>query len=110
MINGNTDGTWKIYLATVPENKIIGFIIGSIEKDEYLVKGTIGKLEDWYTEDEYRGKGIGKELYTELERWFKEEVCQQVISDTWQDNEPSISAHKKLGFFVSGVSFGKVLK
>jgi len=110
MIKDSTDDSWKVYLATAPENKIIGFIIGSIEKDEYLVKDKIGKVEDWYIEDEYRGNGIGKELYNKLEKWFKEKDCHQVMSDTWQGNEPSISAHKRLGFFVSGVSFGKILK
>jgi RimJ/RimL family protein N-acetyltransferase len=110
LINESNDGNWKILLATSSENKIIGFIIGSIEKDEYLVNGAIGKFEDWYMEEQYRGKGIGIKLYNELEKWFKEKGFKQVMSDTWDGNELSIKAHKKLGFFVSGVMFGKKLE
>lgn len=109
-INEDKDGIWKIYLATATGNRIIGYIIGSIEKDESLVYNTIGKLEDWYVEEAYREKGVGGELYHKLEDWYRERGCQQVLSDTWQDNMSSINAHKKLGFFVSGVMFGKILK
>lgn len=110
LVNESDDDTWKIYLATTPENKPVGFIIGSIERDEYLVKGNIGKFEDWFVGPEYRGNGIGVALYNQLEKWFKRKGCQQVMSDTWQGNELSIKAHKKLGFFVSGVMFGKKLE
>jgi len=109
-INKNTIGTWKILLAEIPGNNIIGFIIGSINDDDYLVKSPAGKIEDWYVEENYRGRQIGMELYKELEKWFKENGCKQVLSDTWNKNEISIKAHKKLGFFISGISFGKILK
>jgi|GEM_PF-3114548 len=109
-INENEDGAWKIYLAATSDNRIAGYIIGSIEKDKSLVYNTIGKLEDWYVEEAYREKGVGAELYHKLEEWYREKGCQQVLSDTWQDNMSSINAHKKLGFFVSGVMFGKILK
>jgi RimJ/RimL family protein N-acetyltransferase len=108
-INENEDGSWKIYLAASGD-RIVGYIIGSIEKDESLVYNTIGKLEDWYVEEAYREKGVGGELYHKLEEWYREKECQQVLSDTWQDNMSSINAHKKLGFFVSGIMFGKILK
>ena len=105
----NKDDSWKVYLAS-SSDRIIGYIIGSIEKDGSLVFNTIGKLEDWYVEEAYREKGVGRELYLKLEDWYREKGCQQVLSDTWQDNMSSINAHKKLGFFVSGVMFGKILK
>jgi RimJ/RimL family protein N-acetyltransferase len=101
---------WKILLAISSSKKPIGFIIGSIEKDNDLVKGTIGKFEDWFVEDKWRGNGVGTELYNELEKWFVRKGCQQVMSDTWDGNESSIKAHKKLGFFVSGIMFSKKLK
>jgi RimJ/RimL family protein N-acetyltransferase len=103
----NNSKNWKILLAVSSTKRIVGFIIGSIETDNYLVKNKIGKFEDWFVEDDYRGKGMGLKLYNELEKWFKEKGCQQVMSDTWYGNELSIKAHKKLGFFISGFSFGK---
>lgn len=109
-ISKQSDDSFKIYLAATSDNKITGFIMGSIERDEYLVNELVGTLEDWYVEEEYRGKGIGMKLYEKLERWFKDMGCVQLVSDTWEGNEPSIKAHLKSGFFVSGIMFSKKLK
>jgi aminoglycoside 6'-N-acetyltransferase I len=109
-ISKRNNKDWKILLAVSSAQEPIGFIIGSVEKDNELVRGTIGKFEDWFVEDEWRGLGVGKKLYNELEKWFKKKGCQQVMSDTWDGNKLSIKAHKELGFFVSGISFSKKLK
>ena len=107
-LDENDDDTWKAFIGFNAE-KAIGFIIGSFKTDEYLVHGRIGVLEDWFVTEKWRGKGIGKQLYAALERWFRTKECQQVISDTWPGNEISIRAHKELGFFVSGIKFSKKL-
>ncbi len=106
-IDEDKEGTWRVLLAKNESGRIIGFIIGSNSEDEYLVLSKIGKLEDWFVEPGYRGLGIGLMLYNELEKWFKEKGCRQVCSDTWNGNELSITAHKNMGFFVSGISFSK---
>ncbi len=100
---------WKVLLAKNRTDKLVGMIIGSIFEDEGLVLGKMGQFEDWYVVPDARGNGIGMRLYQELEKWFKEKGCQQVCSDTWEGNELSIKAHKKMGFFVSGVKFSKKL-
>lgn len=103
------DDTWKIFLAKSGSDKVVGFIIGSIETDEDMVLGNMGKIEDWFVEEKLRETGIGKELYGKLEKWFIEKGCQQVLSDTWHGNELSIRAHHRLGFFTSGIMFAKKL-
>src|SRR6185437_5314958 len=60
---------WKILLA-FDKDKPAGVIIGSITNDEDLVLSVIGKIEDWYVEDDYRRQGVGGKLYTELEKWL----------------------------------------
>ncbi len=108
-IEGISDETWKIFLAKSAANQTVGFIIGSIEIDEALVFDKIGKFEDWFVEEKFRRRGIGLKLYEKLEKWFVKNGCKQVRSDTWAGNDLSIAAHKHLGFFVSGVNFGKKL-
>jgi GNAT superfamily N-acetyltransferase len=103
------DATWLSLLAKSGPGTAVGFIIGSIETDDSLVLGKIGKCEDWFVEQPFRGHGIGMQLYGELEKWFLENGCHQVYSDTWQGNELSIKAHQQLGFFISRVSFSKKL-
>jgi GNAT superfamily N-acetyltransferase len=101
--------SWKILLAKTRSNQLGGFIIGSITEDKDLVLGKIGRIEDWFVEPQYRKAEIGTKLYAHLEKWFKDKGCQQVHSETFHGNNPSISAHRKVGFFVSGISFGKKL-
>lgn len=109
MLDEHTGGTWYALMAKTAANENVGFIIGSLETDESLALGKMGRFEDWYVIPGYRGCGIGMRLYTELEKWFRGKGCQQVVSDTWHENEPSIKAHLKAGFFVSGIMFGKKL-
>ena len=107
-IASRQDDTWKVLLAATA-GKIVGFIIGSIIVESDLVNGIVGRIEDWYVEKEYRGSGIGMELYDTLEEWFMDKECDQVVSDTWAGNELSIKAHQQSGFFISGISFSKKL-
>jgi len=100
---------WKVLLA-FDKDKPTGMIIGSVTTDEDLALSVIGKIEDWYVEDKFRKKGVGGKLYDTLEKWFVERGCSQVLSDTWIENELSIATHKKLGFFVTGIQFGKRLR
>jgi GNAT superfamily N-acetyltransferase len=109
MIDNGKDNLWKILLAKINLNNIIGFIIGSISIDEELVLSKTGTIEDWFVEQEFRGQGIGMQLYNELERWFIEKGCKQVQSDTWEGNQLSIKAHQQMGFFISGIKFSKRL-
>jgi len=110
MLNANIGNGWKALLAINSTHKAIGFIIGSLDKDDGLVHGNIGKLEDWFVEEEYRGQGVGAKLYNELEQWFVENGCNQIVSETWLGNVLSIKAHKEFGFFESGIIFSKKLK
>ena len=100
---------WNILMAKDTTGKAIGFIIGSITQDDSLVLSNIGNIEDWYVEKEYRALGIGSQLYQQLEQWFKEKDCHQVVSGTWSGNTVSVSAHQKAGFFISEIKFSKKL-
>jgi L-amino acid N-acyltransferase YncA len=106
-INTSDPNVWKAFLAVTSEGKVIGFIIGRIKKDEALIRTTAGVVEDWFVEEEFRGKKMGLKLYQSLESWFKEKGCDHVVSETWAGNELSINAHKQMGFFVSGIIFSK---
>ena len=96
-------------MLAIAAGRVVGFIIGSVTVEPGLVHGIVGRVEDWYVADGYRGSGIGRDLYYELEQWLVEKHCDQVISDTWAGNELSINAHRLSGFFVSGISFSKKL-
>src|SRR5574337_896132 len=79
-LHENHERDWKIFVAQLDE-KIIGFIIGQIEKDDDLVEPLSGIFEDWFVEPEYRKQGVGYALYHALENWFREKGCAQIKSE-----------------------------
>jgi ribosomal protein S18 acetylase RimI-like enzyme len=109
MTESNLGKNWMIYTAKTPAGRLAGFIIGSIQTDDKLVLNKIGRIEDWYVDAAYRRLGIGRNLYKTLEQYFIEHQCQQVQSETWSGFEQSITAHQQSDFFVSGISFSKIL-
>ncbi len=109
ILDKDKNANWYTLLAKDQDGKSIGFIIGSIASDDALLLNKIGKFEDWYVREIYRKSGIGKRLYLELEKWFKENGCKQVLSETWFGNDLSVKAHENLGFFISGIRFSKRL-
>lgn len=55
-------------------------------------------VEGWYVEPGHRGKGIGAALIRAAEEWGRANGCTELGSDTPLWNEPSIEAHKAVGF------------
>lgn len=78
----------------------VGFAQCQLRHD--YVEGTdsspVGYLEGIFVEDEYRHKGIARELLAACEGWAKEMGCTEFASDCELDNETSLVFHLKMGF------------
>ncbi|MBE0682371.1 MAG: GNAT family N-acetyltransferase [Anaerolineales bacterium] len=59
----------------------------------------VGYVEGWFVYPEMRGKGIAGALTQAAEDWARGKGCSEMASDTWLDNEASIRAHLKMGYF-----------
>ncbi len=59
----------------------------------------VGYIEGWFVYPEFRGQGIAGALTQAAEDWARGKGCTEMASDTWLDNEASIRAHVKLGYF-----------
>jgi len=59
----------------------------------------VGYIEGWFVYSDMRGKGIAGALTQAAEDWARGKGCTEMASDTWLDNEASIRAHLKLGYF-----------
>ncbi|MBK8783581.1 MAG: GNAT family N-acetyltransferase [Anaerolineales bacterium] len=59
----------------------------------------VGYIEAWFVYPEMRGKGVARALTQVAEDWARGKSCAEMASDTWLDNEASIRAHLKLGYF-----------
>jgi aminoglycoside 6'-N-acetyltransferase I len=82
------------------ENKPVGLIEASIrEYGEGCETSPVGYIEAWFVQEDLRGQGIAGKLTQAAENWAREKGCTEMGSDTWLDNEVSIRAHQKLGYY-----------
>lgn len=87
------------YIAYV-EDVPAGFAQCQLRYD--YVEGTdsspVGYLEGIYVAEEYRKRGIAKELLSACETWTKSKGCTEFASDCELDNMQSLQFHLNVGF------------
>lgn len=59
----------------------------------------VGYIEGWFVYPQFRGRGVSGVLVGAAEDWARGKGCTEMASDTWLDNEASIRAHLKQGYF-----------
>lgn len=59
----------------------------------------VGYIEAWFVYPHFRNKGVAGVLAIAAEDWARGKGCTEMASDTWLDNEASIRAHLKHGYF-----------
>lgn len=64
--------------------------------------GKVPYIEGWYVDSDVRGRGYGKKLVQNAEKWAKECGFKELASDAELENTDSINAHKALGFEETG--------
>ncbi len=93
------------------ENKIIGYIVGGIQKDENYrnVKNICG-LGGFWVDEEYRNEGVGSKLFEEFQRWCENKDTSRLQVTVSSQNLKAIKFYKKEGFEKYDVVLEKVLK
>ena len=89
-----------IFVASDSQGQLIGFIeAGLRDQAESCETSPVGYIEAWYVDPHMRGQKLGSDLVRTAEQWAREKGCTEMASDTWLDNETSIAAHLKLGYY-----------
>jgi len=93
------NGAAQFFIAR--ENGIaIGFAQCQLRRD--YVEGTstspVGYLEGIFVSEEYRDRGIARQLLCECEKWAKEAGCSEFASDCELTNSTSLAFHLAVGF------------
>ena len=82
------------------DEEIAGFISLSLRND--YVEGTesnpVGYIEGIYIKNEYRNRGIARELIEFAKEWSKDRGCREMASDCLLDNLDSLAFHTSVGF------------
>ena len=88
--NENIENVWVAYADGLP--------IGCIA---YRKKANgIGEVKRLYIKNEYRGRGISKELLKTIEHYAKEQGCNTLFLDTRIMLEPAVSIYRSYGFDI----------
>lgn len=88
-----------IFLAEM-DGAAVGFAQCQLRHD--YVEGTdsspVGYLEGIFVQEEYRGRGIAKQLLKACENWASEQGCTEFASDCELANSESLKFHISMGF------------
>lgn len=78
------------------EGKVIGYVSYFYNFSTFVGREGL-YLEDIFIKPEFRGKGIGKELFKVLGKLAKENGCKRMEWTCLNWNKPSINFYKSLG-------------
>lgn len=90
----------NIIFLVMSDERAVGFAQCGLRYD--YVEGTdsspVGYLEGIFIAEEYRKRGLAKDLLAACQKWAKEQGCTEFASDCELDNEDSLQFHLKTGF------------
>lgn len=103
----------KILLA-VDDESIIGFAIGVIwkqsEKNKLEIgKHVLGEVLDLFIEESYRSKGIGSQMLSMMEEYFKEKGCDSIFISMFAPNKNAHAVYEKFGFVDRSIGMLKTI-
>ena len=94
------DADYAVFVAFREGMGLVAFIeAGLRDHGEGCETSPVGYIEAWYVDEHIRGQKLGRELVHAAEGWAREKGCSEMASDTWLENEASIAAHLKLGYW-----------
>jgi len=94
------DSDAGIFIASDSQGRLIAFIEASLrDYAEGCETSPVGYIEAWYVDPHVRGQKLGRELVHTAEMWARERGCTEMGSDTWLENDVSIAAHLKMGYW-----------
>lgn len=94
------DPDYAVFIASSEDARVVAFIEAGLRGyGEGCETSPVGYIEAWYVDEYSRGQKLGRDLVSAAEGWAREKGCQEMASDTWLENESSIAAHLKLGYY-----------
>jgi GNAT superfamily N-acetyltransferase len=87
-----------ILLSAVEQNQLIGSVTGIVCEELYGDCRPFLVVEDMVVDKNKRKQGVGKALFSELERLAKNKNCTQIILVTESDRIDACSFYESMGF------------
>ena len=91
-----------VNLVAEASGQLVGFLEADLHShaDGCDPSHSVGFIEGWYVDPDWRGQGIGRKLLSAAEEWARSHGCREMASDTWIDNQLSQRVHDAAGFTV----------
>jgi len=94
------DEDTAVFVASNADGQRVAFIeVALRDYAEGCETSPVGYIEAWYVDPQARGQNLGRDLVYTAEQWSRERGCVEMASDTWLDNESSIAAHQRMGYY-----------
>lgn len=90
----------SIVFLAITDECAVGFAQCGLRHDyvEGTVSSPVGYLEGIFVVEEYRKRGLAKDMLLACQEWAKEQGCKEFASDCELVNEDSLKFHLKMGF------------
>jgi aminoglycoside 6'-N-acetyltransferase I len=94
------DDQQAVFVAAGADGSLVAFIEAGMRSHvEGCETSPVGYIEAWYVDEHLRGQKLGREMVHTAEQWAREKGMAEMASDTWLENEVSIAAHLKMGYY-----------
>ncbi|HQU36795.1 MAG: Aminoglycoside N(6')-acetyltransferase type 1 [Anaerolineales bacterium] len=92
-----------VFVASRADGGLVAFVEARLrDVAEGCETSPVGYIEAWFVDENIRGQKLGREMIRTAEDWARENGCAEMGSDTWLENEVSIQAHYKTGYYEVG--------
>jgi ribosomal protein S18 acetylase RimI-like enzyme len=98
VVESNSSNSNHIVLVAKEDGKIIGSLFGSCCEMLFGDCKSFMVVEDVIVDNEYRGKGVGSQLMTEIENRAKNNNCSYIMLITDSDRIDSQKFYNSLGY------------
>jgi aminoglycoside 6'-N-acetyltransferase I len=89
-----------VFVAFSSDGNLTAFIEAGLRNHvEGCETSPVGYIEAWYVDPHLRGQKLGRAMVYVAEQWAREKGMSEMASDTWLENEVSIQAHLKMGYW-----------
>ena len=93
------EGNDSISLLAIDDKEIVGYLIGSICKNEdWRTVQKMAELDNMIVNPSFRRKGVGTNLIKEFKKWAKSKGVTRVKVSVYAKNVSAISLYEKNGF------------
>lgn len=86
-----------VFVAEV-DGKLVGYSTAKLSKKPDRVLDKEAYIEDWFVREDYRGQGLGEELFKSLIDEIKKRGCTHIKLDAFVSNKKAIDIYHKSGF------------